>query len=94
MLAEAKSKRDALAKHREKIVGQIATFRTLLTTRTAQQRQVYTNRGAPTATQVQAVVKVHAGNAAAQKAVDFALAQVGRPYVFAACGPTRSTVPA
>ncbi len=31
--------------------------------------------------------QVHAGNAAAQKAVNFALAQVGKAYVFAASGP-------
>ncbi len=30
---------------------------------------------------------VHAGSAAAQRAVDFALAQVGKPYAFGAAGP-------
>ena len=32
-------------------------------------------------------MSVHAGSAAAQRAVDFALAQVGKPYAFGADGP-------
>jgi cell wall-associated NlpC family hydrolase len=33
------------------------------------------------------LITVHAGNAAAQRAVDFALAQLGKPYAFGAAGP-------
>ena len=37
--------------------------------------------------QSRSAASVHTSNAAAQRAVDFALAQVGKPYVWAAAGP-------
>lgn len=87
LLADATSKRNALAKQRDRIIGQVLTFRTLLTTLTATQQQAYSSRGAPTPAEIQAALAVRAPNPAAQKAVDFALAQIGKPYVFAAEGP-------
>ena len=87
LLSGAKAKRDALANKRVKVISETASFHTLLASLTASQQLAYTTRNAPTPTQLQTAYKVHAGNAAAQKAVDFALAQIGKPYVWAAAGP-------
>ncbi|MEP6598082.1 MAG: NlpC/P60 family protein [Actinomycetota bacterium] len=87
LLAEATSKRDAASRQRDTIVAQSTKFRSLLATLTLSQRQAYANRNAPTIAQVQAALQIRASSAAAQKAVDFALAQIGKPYVFAAAGP-------
>ncbi|PZS31555.1 MAG: hypothetical protein DLM58_11530 [Pseudonocardiales bacterium] len=87
LLKDATAKRNALAKQRNKIVGQVAIFRTLLTTLTAPEQQAYASRGTPTSIEIRAAISERAPNAAAQKAVDFALAQIGKPYVFAAAGP-------
>ena len=87
LLARDRAARDALKLQRDRVIAQTATYKKLLATLTAAQRQAYTTRNAPTPTQVSAAVQVHADNAAAQRAVDFALAQVGKPYVFASAGP-------
>lgn len=58
----------------------------------AQQRAVKpaaasTGTSSGTTQQQGSTTSVQAGSAAAQRAVDFALAQVGKPYVFGAAGP-------
>lgn len=87
LLADARATRDSLVTKREKVISETAKYQAVLATLTAAQRQAYTTRNAPTPAQVQTAYRVHAGNAAAQKAVDFAIAQVGKPYVWAAAGP-------
>lgn len=87
LLAEARRMQEALAAKREKISAQTSRIETMLVTLTAPQRQAYTTRNVPSQAQVQAAYTVRAGNAAAQQAVQFALAQVGKPYVWAAAGP-------
>jgi peptidoglycan DL-endopeptidase CwlO len=87
MLVGARTKQEALAHKRASVIAQTEKFQTLLATLTAAQRQAYTTRGAPTTQQIQMAVNVHSGSAAAQKAINFALAQVGKPYVFGAAGP-------
>lgn len=87
LLAAARTTRDLLKTKREKVISETAKYQTMLASLTAAQRQAYTTRNAPTPAQVQTAYRVHAGNVAAQKAVDFAVAQVGKPYVWAASGP-------
>lgn len=87
LLAKDRATLTALSRQRANVTAQTATYKRLLATLTAAQRQAYTTRDAPTPRQVNAAVTAHAGNAAAQRAVDFALAQVGKPYVFASAGP-------
>lgn len=87
LLAAARATRDSLKTKRDKVITETAKYQAMLATLTATQRQAYTTRNAPTPAQVQTAYRVHAGNAAAQKAVDFAIAQVGKPYVWAATGP-------
>ncbi|MCU1658171.1 MAG: family secreted protein [Pseudonocardiales bacterium] len=84
---DAEAKRSAVTEQRLKVAGETQKYQALLSTLTAAQQAAYTTRQSATATQTASVTSVHAGNAAAQRAVDFALAQVGKPYVFAAAGP-------
>ena len=83
-LAAAQTKQTALKKARTKVVAETDKYQTLLARLTDAQRQAYATRHT---VQVGSTYSVHAGNAAAQRAVDFALAQVGKPYVWAAAGP-------
>jgi cell wall-associated NlpC family hydrolase len=87
LLAAASAKRDALTAQRDTIAAQTAQFSSLLATLTTTQRQNYTNRNAPTPAELQIALAVPAPSAAARKVINFALAQVGKPYVFAASGP-------
>jgi cell wall-associated NlpC family hydrolase len=87
LLTAATAKRDALTAQRDTIAAQTAKFTSLLATLTTTQRRDYTNRSAPTPAELQVALAVSAPSAAARKAVNFALAQVGKPYVFAAAGP-------
>jgi cell wall-associated NlpC family hydrolase len=95
LLAEATAKRDALDKDRRKIQSQIDKHRELLGTLTAAQQRAYTQRANPaasTATVAQMRLAFDGPtpavtSAAAAQAVRFALAQVGKPYVFGAAGP-------
>lgn len=84
-LADARSKRAALAKQRATVKKQQAKYSALLNTLTAAQKKTYLNHG--TAAVKQKIGPVHAPSKLAQIAVNFALAQVGKPYVFAAAGP-------
>jgi peptidoglycan DL-endopeptidase CwlO len=83
LLAKAKTQRDSLDKQRRAIEVDTNKYKLLLGQLNAQQRAAYMSRGsaAPPTT------PIHAGSAAAQKAIDFARAQVGKAYVFAASGP-------
>jgi peptidoglycan DL-endopeptidase CwlO len=83
-LAAARTKQAALKKARTKVVAETDRYQTLLARLTDAQRRAYATRNA---VQVGTSYTVHAGSAAAQRAVDFALAQVGKPYVWAAAGP-------
>ena len=87
LIAAAQTKRAELASARDKVIADIATYRTLLSALTAAQRQAYIKSGSPTPAEVAAALQVPAPSPAAQRAVDFAVAQVGKPYVWAAAGP-------
>lgn len=66
---------------------QINRFRSVLAGLTAAQQRAYSKQNSATPQQAASAVSVRAGSAAAQRAVQFALAQVGKPYVFGAAGP-------
>jgi cell wall-associated NlpC family hydrolase len=86
LLADAQAKAAKLDKQKKHIEAQTKKFKDLLATLTAQEQANYTNDG----TVPPAVGKIGVGkapNAAAQAAVDYAIAQVGKAYVFAASGP-------
>ena len=97
LLASATTKRDALAKRKVAVQKQIDKYTTLLATLTAAQRAAFQRSITPPVPQ-QVLTKVlnnptvptapaHAATGQARQAVDFALAQVGKPYVFGAAGP-------
>jgi cell wall-associated NlpC family hydrolase len=86
LLSAAKVKADALTKQRSQIVADTKKFKALLATLTAAQQRTYTNdRTVPPDVGNAGVTK--ASSAAAQRAVNFAIAQVGKAYVFGAAGP-------
>ncbi len=87
LLSAARATRDALTKRRDRVIADTAKFQALLATLTAAQQQAYNSRNAPSQAQIVAAYQVHAGTAAAQRAVNFAIAQVGKPYVWGAAGP-------
>ena len=83
LLARAKTERDGLDKQRRKVEVDTNKYKLLLGQLNAQQRAAYVNRGAVAPPSH----AIHAGSANAQAAIDFARAQVGKAYVFAASGP-------
>jgi cell wall-associated NlpC family hydrolase len=92
LLADANAKVKDLGQQRDKIVADTGKYQDLLDKLTAEQRARYIAAQNPTpAPQVtqQAVntYKVHAPSGAAAIAIKFALAQLGKPYAFAAAGP-------
>lgn len=85
LLAAAKRERNALADKRAAVEKQIHKYKKLLGMLTAQQRAAYLRSQSPS---VNGPVNVPSGiTGAARTAVQFALAQVGKPYVFGAAGP-------
>jgi cell wall-associated NlpC family hydrolase len=85
LLKEATVKQDELKKQQTALAADQKTYESLLLTLTAQQRTAYQSVGE--VSQDISQYMIHAGPAAAQTAVNFALAQVGKPYVYAASGP-------
>ncbi len=83
----ATSVRNALAAQQKTIVAQTTKYKALLTSLTPVQQVAYTGSDTAPPAAAPANLAVHAGNAAAQKAIDFALAQRGKPYVYATSGP-------
>ncbi|MHA3704501.1 C40 family peptidase [Jatrophihabitans sp. YIM 134969] len=79
--------RDALAAQKKTIETRTAKYKSLLTSLTPVQQVTYRNRDSAPAAAAPATLSVHAGSAAAQIAIDFALAQRGKPYVYATSGP-------
>ena len=89
-LAGARHQRDVVAKARKTVQSQIKKYKDLLNTLNAQQRAAFQRQANPAvdmSTVNTAQVATHAPSSAAQQAVQFALAQVGKPYVFGAAGP-------
>jgi peptidoglycan DL-endopeptidase CwlO len=92
LLASATSRRDALAKRKDSVQTQIDKYTTLLATLSAAQRAAFQASITPPVNQaavatVKTTLPTVGVTAQAKKAVEFALAQVGKPYVFGAAGP-------
>jgi peptidoglycan DL-endopeptidase CwlO len=101
LLAAAQTKATALDKQKKKIEADTKKFTDLLAKLTAAQQAAYARRNTvPPSTAQAAIAKApktqppttpagagKATTAQAQKAVDYAIAQVGKAYVFAGSGP-------
>lgn len=87
LLTSARHERDALAQQRKSVQAQIDKYRNLLATLTAAQRAAYQQQANPSVSTASLTHLTQASSAAAQRAVQFALDQVGKPYVFGAAGP-------
>lgn len=87
-LAAATEQRDALAQRRMEVTREINRYKRMLGMLTAQQRAEYLHRVDPSVNVAQVQQLPSAPSAAARQAVNFALRQVGKPYVFGAAGPS------
>ncbi|MBN9621030.1 MAG: C40 family peptidase [Actinobacteria bacterium] len=90
LLVAARQQSSALNAKRTEVQAQIRKYQQLLSTLTSAQQAAYQRSLSPAASQQQVTAvqqTVSAGTGAAAIAVKFALAQVGKPYVFGAGGP-------
>jgi peptidoglycan DL-endopeptidase CwlO len=91
LLNSAKDKRKDLAKEKASVQRQVDKYTTLLATLTSAQREAFQRAMNPSVTPPspsQAIAQIPPGvSGKAKIAVKFALAQVGKPYVFGAAGP-------
>ena len=99
LLGAAQAKATALDKQKQKIEADTKKFKNMLATLTAAQQAAYKQRNTVPPATAQAAIKqtpapapspsgaTKASSAAAQRAVDYAIAQVGKGYVFAGTGP-------
>lgn len=92
LLRAATTRRDRLVAQRAELAAQVQKYTDLLGSLTAAQRAAYLAAATPQASPPQvAAAQVSLGAAggsqAARTAVQFALNQVGKPYVFGAAGP-------
>ena len=87
LLATANTTRDKLNAQQAILNADAQKYQTLLAKLSAPQRATYIHQNDPTPTQVAAAITVHAGTAGAQKAIDYAMAQVHKRYVFKGVGP-------
>ncbi|HEU5267396.1 MAG TPA: C40 family peptidase [Jatrophihabitans sp.] len=99
--ADAKAQRAAVGKKRDEVEKQIGAYKTLLNELTAKQRAriallhgavtdpnaISVDDGKQATTQSGITISLTDSSKKAQTAVKFALAQVGKPYVFGAAGP-------
>ncbi|MBE7189322.1 C40 family peptidase [Jatrophihabitans endophyticus] len=86
LLVAARSDRRALATKRTKVKKQIASFRSELAKLNAQQQAEFNRTVNPSVNAKS--FHATAPSAAAQRAVNFAISQIGKPYVFGADGPS------
>jgi cell wall-associated NlpC family hydrolase len=89
LLAAARQQRADLVTKRKQVEAKIRKYQLLLATLNSAQQYAYLEAANPAVSQARiANLKlVGAPSAAAQKAVEFALSQVGKPYVWGAAGP-------
>jgi cell wall-associated NlpC family hydrolase len=91
LVDQAKARNAALVKERDSVQAQLDKYRSLLGMLDPHAREQFQRTLAPSATGEQLLsAKVRltlTASAAARKAVNYALAQVGKPYVFGAAGP-------
>lgn len=87
LLNQANTARAALQRQQQSLATDQAKYELLLATLTTAQRATFQSTGAPTAVQLVAATAQPATSAGAAAAVRYALAQVGKPYVYDAAGP-------
>ena len=90
LLAAARQQRADLVKQKKQVEEKIRRFQLLLATLNSAQQYAFQQAVNPAmaASQVASLKLAQAPSAAAQKAVEFALSQVGKPYVWGAAGPS------
>jgi len=91
LLAAARQKRNALGREKARVQQQVSKYKKLLATLSYQAREAYLSAANPAVSSAQQS-KAFSGvsnisSAAARKAVQFALDQIGKPYVYGAAGP-------
>ncbi len=87
-LSQAQAEKARLTAKKTTVTTQINKYRTMLATLNSAQRSAYQRAANPSASKSTVKnIKVTATTAAARKAVQFALDQVGKPYVFGSAGP-------
>ncbi len=90
LLAATQAKRAGLAKQRAQIAADTAKYETLFATMSAAAQEAYRKMGAATPEQINLLKSASDGlitNPKVKKVVDFAWAQVGKPYVVDTEGP-------
>lgn len=88
LFAQAQQTRAALDRQRTATASQIAKYKKVLSSLDAQQRAMWAARsGASISAGAARQMTTQASSAAARRAVQFALDQVGKPYVWGAAGP-------
>jgi cell wall-associated NlpC family hydrolase len=89
MLASARQLRSDLASQKQKVQTQIRKYQILLATLNSAQQYAYQQATNPalSASMLSSLKLAKAPTAAAEKAVRFALAQVGKPYSWGSAGP-------
>ena len=87
-LAAARADKARLAARKTAVTAQIGKYRTLLATLSSAQQAAYQRAANPSVSKAAVKnIQVTATTAGARKAIQFALNQVGKPYVFGAAGP-------
>ena len=86
MLESARNLRSRLAEQKKQVEARIRKYQNLLATLNSAQQYAYQEAANP-AVSVSSLKLAQAPSAAAEQAVKFALAQVGKPYSWGAAGP-------
>jgi cell wall-associated NlpC family hydrolase len=87
LLRQAQQKRRELGDKRRAVVERTTKYQSLLSELTLAQQTAYVNWGAPTRAEIRVALNTPAPSAAAGRAVQFAVEQIGKPYVWGASGP-------
>ena len=87
LLLSARHQRAVVAQSRKDVQAQIKKYQSLLARLNSAQRYAYQRAINPTVSNASVQHLTKASSAQARRAVQFALAQVGKPYVFGAAGP-------
>jgi cell wall-associated NlpC family hydrolase len=90
---QAKKKFEAVAAQKQQTTAQIAKYTKLLATLNAQQRAIWEAQMSPTVSQrsinqVRQITNLGVTSDQVRTAIKFALAQIGKPYVYGSAGPS------
>jgi peptidoglycan DL-endopeptidase CwlO len=90
LLTAARQQRAQVAKQKAQVTTQIRKYQLLLATLNSAEQYAYQRALNPSlsVSRLSSLTLAKAPSAAAQRAVEFALAQVGKPYVWGAAGPS------